>query len=1170
MAKLITNVIRDKDGKLVATYETASSKAEIPIDIARRFTVATEADIASPNYAGNVFGLKPGFSQESIASVDPTEYRENEQELVQQKQMEYQQKYEAIQKEAQQRRASEKARLEAAERNRAAALADVDVKNRYVMQTTNNPFVSPGAREISARKAKGAIDSFISYQTELDDAVRGYNFLTFEGAFGKYNEQQAQRLRNYEQGLSFKGGRDNTFIDYKNYTPPPQTELEKRVSAKKPESQINLEKYQQLKQTPSKISAGFAIEKEKPRQMTRAEQTTYNKSLIDAQQSTLKSLTPEQKRLYNQGNLAITLGTPEAQRFSGSLQYSPPVQKQTLQKLQPNQSYVITDKNGNVQRQSNLTEAELKTYQKIGSTVQIETQKYKVTTPQGKERIFDTKEDADKFSSRYGNLPPDVQGPVRPSGIAGSLVNVFGVKPEPQGPNLSDTAFFVGAGGQGYTIDATRPIEPRTTSSDIFGSNPLTRRFDEFFELNKPVSERSAERRKIGNLPPDIISGISNREFGTILAPITNRAIEAKDTFVATGKTLKGEKAFEWEKGFLGIPVYAPIQKTPRQESEFDKFVQGKPTSKDPQTIFLSLLGSAASITPELATPEVGSKIGIKAGKKIEDVSQTTKVRQAAKLTSEGKVFGFKKLGDDTFIVTRGTEGRGTIKLSDVIKPTLIYTRTKDFVSAQFSKTPKETKIPKGENPAQYPVAIIEFNRPSAQFPKGEIYTEFQKANKLAVEKRGTPITITGEVPRATMKEFGLTELPRVKSDEFGIAQSGNPFYVGTLTEKTASKIVEAERGEFIKPTAVGRSAPLRAILKKEGEVLSEYAVGSKQAKSKYFETTVGEIARPESKIIGAYDVLPRPIINVGSKGLDRLLNRIGLGTAKAAPKRKTGLRPFDFAPELSPSIGTGGSAGKGASLSENVISTIQARATANIKPRQEEILFSAPRGLEGIATLADEVMVYPQGTSEKIRQRVSIDAGLGTRSKARQDLIPSGDYFSRYGLETIGISIKEFEGLRQIPITSSGTKSRQDQKTIPILDIGITQVQTPKTDIIQAQTPRLKTGQITETVTTTLTDVPTTPPIPFRGFNLGEFGIAFPGFGGRGDNRYRRKKGKKKYIVSSLDINTVGSIETAGVTQQRVSGSKKIYGIQDKAIAKARKKNQPKVKKGQRDPFKL
>ena len=596
-----------------------------------------------------------------------------------------------------------------------------------------------------------------------------------------------------------------------------------------------------------------------------------------------------------------------------------------------------------------------------------------------------------------------------------------------QGPNQKEDVFFVGSNAQGFTMETQRPIEPRVTSSDLFGSNSFTRRLDKIYELDKPVSQRSDKPR-----PGDPI-GFSNRELGELSAPFLNRASEAKDTFVATGEALQGKKSFEWEKGFLGIPNYAPVKKSPKIETTLDKIIQGKPVNLSDKNQRFSLYGSAFEFAGELKAFNLAVKTGPKINTAIQGQVMKSKTAQAAKLTSEGKEYGITKYDERTFLIAKGTEGRtGTI--SNKISPSLYFGKVKGKLGGFLTQTPKQVNtLSSGEKiqtsiakidkdieklkpftntnrfnsklvsktnkqiqslqekraklesnlptavfpgPAQKPVSIVEFGRPSEQFPKGNVFTEFGKPAPLKDTPKGTRIIVQGEVPSATLKEFGLKELPSFVSNEFGIATKSKPLYGGTVNEMTISKLINAEQMGFIKPIATGRSAPLEAILKKQGDVLRGYS-GSKTMTQSISAPNMGFGASESFGIVNP-KVLPRGVTGYGSKGLKNILKdlpkpeSIEIGTGFGKQNKK--FRPFDFN-YLKEGKGIGGSTGKAQSISlkdatkaaENYLSSRPAPLKSDM-----DILFSAPRFLtpQYQGSMSEDFLIYPTERPFKSKQK--------------------------------------------------------------------------------------------------------------------------------------------------------------------------------------------------------
>ena len=1091
-----------------------------------------------------------------------------------------------------------------------------NAKLKTLAHTTNNPFIAPGGREISRRRAATSLAELNNIESNLQSNSDLFNTLQGANVPSKKGTTVASR--------SAKAATDAAAYTNRN-------------------SDVQAYAQQQGIVITSPPPSGY---------MTKEQTLEYNKALINAQIPLLnpkkESVQPPPQQLEPiKKNRLVTLNSEPKPQPSfagdvlfpdntkpGSVPYRVPPSViwdvsvlgksetgfpvATNKNVTPATQYVITDKNGNVQRQKNLTQDEIRAYQNLGSNIQTETSitKYKVTDPSGRERTFNTKESADKFAKNYGTKVIETKG------VPGSLDYLFGVKPKVQGANLGEKAFFVGANAEGYLIDTNRKIEPRPTATDFFGNNPIAMQFDKIFETNKPLAERSDTPRG-----GDSLIGFSNRELGELAAPFVNRALEAKDTITASATGGK----FAWEPGFLGIPSYQPVKKSAKIETTLDRLAGGKPVDFTDKNERFSAYGSAFAFAGELFAFGKGVQGGNKAIEGIEKAAQVSKVAKATKLTNEGQVSGFTKIGDDTFVIARGTEGK-SITVNPKIESTLLgISKTGKPITSKvptpepptgkfswntFARTKNESDpfSPTTQPPPNVPVSVVEFGA-GAKFKGGSI-TDFFKSPTLTKSKPGTPYIVEGEVNASLLKEFNLKEITGAGSKEFGRQTSGKTLYGGILNEGTISKVLEAERFGFIKPYAVGKTAPLKAVLKRRPDLLREYAGAktvttrtekpietifswktlsrqseifgqAKPSKTKeitprftnFFETSNVGIRTPESfGIVNTGKIKPgetRGVTGIGSKGLDRVLNRVGLSTAKEAVKRKTNLRPFDFSDFAKPK-GIGGSTGKAASLSldEGLKAASTYVKSKPVAAQPQDILFSSPRGLlpQYQGYQEQSILAYPQGTPEKFKNQFKIETGLDTSSKVKLTSANSGDYFKRYGLETINIQDSKMDNIfKQIPISIQPTKQREKLKAV-VTPIAITGLgQTPIQTTGLKQTPITTTGLETVPVTELIIEPiprPTPTPTEIPPFRLGVFGTGFAGFGGGGD-RNKRKKGKKKYIVSSIDPFTPGSIITAGVPQQQTSRSKSIYGRLDVQLSKARRKNQPKAKQF-KDPFRL
>lgn len=1279
--------IRDKEGKLVSTFQ--SDGQGIPQNIMEKFGIGAGGGL-KPGYTAN-FSMQPDAGSYYLNPND--RYHPYEAGKLASDSAAFQANIKNLSQETATRRSEELKRAETANANLQRSIGVANQNRKLQAQTTNNPFITNRmVTQLFAKKANAAITDAITAAKDRDESIDSFNALTFQDEYTKNAEYLAAK-RADSAGRGSVQSREHTGL----------------------------------------------VVTEKPRGLTKEQSLEWNKQSAAAQIALLYPSDKDKNKL-----VSLKAEQRPLPSFSGDELFPTNTSETGFPKvINPNKvlptQYVITDKKGNVQRHTNLTQDEINAYQRIGNTVQIESSvtKYKVTDPSGKERTFNTKETADKFADKYGTKP------VQTAGVAGSLDYLFGQKPKVQGANLSDSAFFVGANAEGYLIDTKRKIEPRPTFTDFFGNNEYTMRLDKIYETNKPLSERSDQTR-VG------VFGFSNRELGELAAPFVNRAVEARDTIVASATGGK----FAWEPGFLGIPSYQPVRKSPKIETTLDRLASGKPVDFSDKNARFSAYGSTLAFAGELYAFGKGVGAGNKAIEGIEKGIQTSKVAKATKLTNEGQVSGFTKIGDDTFVIARGTEGK-SITVNPKIESTLIgidktgkpisskvpvpEPPTGRFSWGKFSRTKNESDpfTPTTQPPPNVPVSVVEFGV-TAKFKGGSI-TDFFKTGTLTKEKPGTPYIVEGEVNSSILKDFGLKEIRGPGSKEFGIETSGKTLYQGILNENNISKVLEAERFGFIKPYAVGKTAPLKDVLKGKTSSLREYAgaktgttrigkgeteydffyhgtssqnakkilkegllqdsflsneiqlskiygsfnkkggsiieykipktakkidyykitgygkgtgksvqdkaresgygmispyvgqknefillrsniakptriinvskegkltstiIGEKQSKNifdlfrktpkeseqinpistKFFETSNTGIRTPVSfGLVNTGKIRPgetRGVTGIGSKGLDRMLNQVGLSTAKEASKRKTNLRPFDFG-DIAASKGTGGSTGKGASLSldEGLKAASSYVKSKPVTAQPQDILFSSPRGLlpqyQGVQE--QNILAYPQGTPEKFKNQFKIDTGLESVSRVKLASANSGDYFKRYGLDTINISDSKMDDIfKQIPINIQPTKQREGLKAI-ITPIAITGLgQTPITSTGLGQTPITTTGletvPVTELITTPITEITEITKTPIPGFGFGKFGIGFAGFGGGGDDRNRRKKGRKKYIVSSIDPLTPGSIITAGLPQQQVSSKKAIYGRLDIQLGKARKRNQPREKQ-KKDPFRL
>lgn len=1140
MTDLVTNVIRDKDGKLVATYETVSGRGSMPRDIALKYSTATESDFSNPNYAGNVFALKPGYTMESIKSVDPSNYYKTEiaQGLPERDAKIYSQKLESIKKEASQRRLEEQNRIETATRNRESAIANANAQSKILSHTTNNPFVSPGAREISRRKTVSALDSLNSTQFALGEAIDSYNSLTFQGSFEDYERTQQQREQ-ASKGVNTFGGKDNRFVDYRSYRPPVKTTPILDYNVRKASQDV--EKYQNRNYVPQQFdlvvgNTGYDIA-EKPRQMTRAQQTEYNQSLINAQRSILN---PFQ-----------------------SIQASPPVQTNTIQRATAQERFQVTTTNGKI-RTFNTKEGAEKFVKNFGGT----TTRYQVTTPDNRQRTFTTKEGAEKFGARYGNAqvgPSSIQGPPKPS----------------------DTAFFVGANYQGYTMDVQRPKEPKLiTASGIFGDNILTKNFDAFFELNKPVKQRSTINQGLeGATRP-----ASNIIESALLAPeafkrdVQNRPSVTEffgsspiGQLLGSQERTKGQQYFE-------------SQQTQKPTASSEIFSGKIPNLLDP-----AIAGSAVTEGGLLA-------LGLKSGSLVsKPVGAVQTAINKAKVT---KVFS-------------GLESPKVLTSGKVTKTGPSFPNSGEFTKSTYAKNKfGETEVLRAGKITVKPVK----GRPDL--------FKIESSNPLQDKSVFGQVT-KGKVTIKTIEpETGLTTPERVRirtnpNDVFGIeinkfdlVKTGKGIYETSKPVTGKSQILKATQSSAVQPVARAREFRIEDILENPKE-FSRYL---------FQETTVGKTpARPISDVLLAEtksyqtvgtklqlypkrpDTIPtrsKSNVKVKSEEPDIFkpftesnvstpkskFDRFGIfGRNKFKKKQATDtfvsdllqnikeIDPFADMRRFTRQGKRASSYSQGKfSIDDDIdpsrpTSQTLTYSKKNIEAQVKEdsitqdILFGKPRNLIGFGFSNELFTDQPQRIKD-INQ-LSQDMGLGIGTKTKRP----------YGFDMININESKLDSIQtQFPINVNPTKEKERNRLSPIivsglassLDTGLTQV--PITTQTPITTTRLDQILVPDIVPITTQTPEPIPEIFGSGFRLGVFGTGFPGFGGGSGGGKRPKRFRKKYIVNSIDPLNPGSIITAGLPVQRVSSSKKIYDISDRALTKQRKRNNPQRRsKNTINPFK-
>lgn len=999
---------------------------------------------------------------------------------------------------------------------RNSAVSEANAKAKLLAQTTGNPFVSPGAREITRRKAIPAFQNLSNIQSKIEtnesllDMISGTPQTIQKTAHAKARVDNAGTVTDKEGNV--------------------QTSAQIRAA----------EDAQAYRDRNSDVTAyaqqsGIVITSPDPGRLSKVDQQKYNKALIDAQIPLLfptKNIVtvnsePKPKSSFYGDVLTTETGFPKTT--------NPNV-------VQPTQ-YVITDKSGNVERKKNLTLNEIRAYQEVGNKIEIESNitKYKVTDPSGKERIFTTKEAADKFAKNYGTPTP--------VGFAGSLDYNFGERPKVQGANLSDQAFFVGANAQGYIIDTTRQINrPGTflegitrpfanilSASKDFGlavksgdltspapftdpSNPFGLPVPKTQTPQKPTATSQIFEGKVPDITDPAILGSAVTE-GALLAVgikapkvvsrikggIQGRINEAKVTKVFSG--LESPKVLQSGKiqKFPNFPNAGEFKKSTYEKT---KFGQGEYLEKGKLTV------KAVKGRPDL--------IKVESTNPLQDKSIFAVIKK-------GEVVGIKTIEPETGLTTP--------------KSVRIRTNPNDIFGIEVSKF----DLRKTGRGIYETTKKIDVKSPILEASKSSAVQPVARARSFAIEdviknpkefsRYFFQETTVGKTPARPISDVLLAETKSYQS--IGTKIQTYPKLPSDVPTRGKSNIkVKTQTPEIFKPFAESTVSTSKSKFDRLGIFGRD-----KFRKKKVTDSFVSDILTNIKEVDPFTD-------------LTKFTGKVKVTKTKPYPKERFSFEePFGRPQQL-----------------EKPYSKQKIESQVKEESVTQDILFGKKRNLSGIGIVYGELTRYPETTPNKIKELSSLRIDSGLESRSKQSLVGSGDYFKRYGLDVIQTKDSRTDELfKQIPINIQPTKQRERLKPI-IASIAITGLeQTPIQRTGLRQTPIIITGletvPITEIITTPITE-PVPRPIP-PGFGLGEFGIGFPGFGGGGDDRSRRKKGKKKYIVSSIDPLTPGSIITAGLPQQQVSRSKSIYGRLDVQLGKARRKNQPKEKKF-KDPFRL
>ena len=552
------------------------------------------------------------------------------------------------------------------------------------------------------------------------------------------------------------------------------------------------------------------------------------------------------------------------------------------------------------------------------------------------------------------------QGPIRPEiiqtgvGFAGSLNKITPLSELHSTPIIASNLFVERAGSLEYVVK-TNQLTPNPKSKNYIPrvqgpqpQKPLSN-FGERLQFGLEMLE--SEQKKYAKFNDDA-GQLLHVGFGIGKDILTGSAYLENLAWEGEAIVRKGERKTR--------DVFIP-------PTAFGIATEGAISGKSPITIYSELQsyektygkGSTAGEIISLAIPLPGAKIktparitesATKLGQKIkvpqmqrffaekigyfEFNINLRKTQKIAETRADEGIYGIEKKQKKLYFIERGfEEQRPKMDIGQVVPE--LKSRTRTLKEPIFTKIPSKQIIPKSGSTADVPLTVVEFGG-----KKKITITDITEAKKLPV----APKRIIISSPDV---EF-VRQRPSLKAVEI----SKGVFEITAPRKKTLSLLEEMEKSGYISHVATGRTASYKIIkkekLKPKGEIIERKIPRPKTTKE--MERLLKKTKKPEENI---FDVVERPqltqfyetlgglgkstfvkdvtktkdIIPFGSKDLERKLESVGLGEKR---KLQPQTRPYNF-DQIKTSIGTGGSAGKAATMSEttkeNIIKSFVAPA---------------------------------------------------------------------------------------------------------------------------------------------------------------------------------------------------------------------------------------------------
>lgn len=424
---------------------------------------------------------------------------------------------------------------------------------------------------------------------------------------------------------------------------------------------------------------------------------------------------------------------------------------------------------------------------------------------------------------------------------------------------------------------------------------------------------------------------------------------------------------------------------------------------------------------PVLKNKLEGIYFNIETAKNLRTVTKYAISRQ-----QEG-IFGIEKVNPKLFIITRGLEESALPKVRGYAEKTVIgFTKKDNQLNPIYSKTPSKQIFPYTQKAEPIvSLSIIKFER-----RKPTLVTDIFKPDKPV-----TPVSqriVVSSLDPDFYRQARTLKLSNIKQTTYDIR---NP------TMKQTTEYFKLEKESQLNLVALGYTAPLKQV-KELSKIEKLFRVkqspmsfvGSKAQVTRFYETQGMGLGKGKGFI---ERIVSKDFISVGSKDMDKALERAGLGTKRT--KEQT--TPYDVSSYKISGMGTG----KATALTE--LTKQNVKVSMDERPKIKRAEFKTPNIIKPIQT-------------NYLQQRDTFKSKY--EYKQADEIQYESLKFPEIQKPVIEIKLNSLVSTRQQTKTRTETKSQTKQNTIEVQKLQPLQMERIKLDNALVTRQRIRERQVT------------------------------------------------------------------------------------------------------------